>query len=51
MHHLIKKYIGFFTVGIGLFLFSSDIVSQSVTIYNEYLDPAKVSLKGLLVKK
>src|SRR5690554_1610269 len=46
-HHVIKHIRLLFT-SVGLWFLSSALFPQSVVVYNDYLDPAIVHLKGLL---
>lgn len=48
MKRYLKNHIGVLFTGLYLCLYTSGIFSQSVTVYNDFPDPASVSVKGLL---
>lgn len=48
MKHLVKKHLGFLFIYLCLWALSPNIQSQSAIVYNDYLDPANISIKGLL---
>lgn len=48
MKYHIKVYIRIILTNICLWAFTFVLFSQTTTVYNDYLDPATVSIKGLL---
>jgi len=48
MKYHLKKHNGIVFAGLCLWTFSTTVSSQSIPIYNDYLDPHMVAVKGLL---